>query len=176
MLHDFSCTHFLGTRAIQYYADFYLWEVFFNRRGKQIKQLVELGSGNGGFSTYLLLQCYQRGIEYCGFDKRKPTCEDSPIQLLLGLYNRIYQGDIFQELKYKVIELLVKNKPVILYCDNGDKPKEFKRFVPYLKSGDFVAVHDWGTEFKPEHIIYDNVTEILTDVDVGGITKFFMVV
>jgi cephalosporin hydroxylase len=168
---------FLGTAAIQRPVDFYLWEVFFNQNAKHIKQLVELGSGYGGFSVFLLLHCYQYNIEYAGFDMREPACHWRPVSKMLGLKEKIRIGDIFEEKKPEVIKFITSDQPIMLFCDNGNKIGEFREFVPFLKAGDFIAVHDWGTEFKPKDIIYDNVEEILTDISesIGSITRFFRV-
>jgi hypothetical protein len=37
-------------------------------------------------------------------------------------------------------------RPFVLYCDNGSKPLEVGTFAPALRPGDFLAVHDLGTE------------------------------
>ena len=68
-------------------------------------------------------------------------------------------------------------KPLILFCDNGNKKREFREFVPFLKSGDFVVVHDWGSEFLQKDVIYW-VNDLLGDVcdKFGSRTRFFEVV
>ena len=43
-------------------------------------------------------------------------------------------------------------KPLVLFCDNGNRPLEWNRFVPLLSTGDFAAVHDWGTEFHESNL------------------------
>ncbi len=43
-------------------------------------------------------------------------------------------------------------RPLVLYCDNGNKPLEVETFAPALRAGDFLAVHDLGTEIFPENI------------------------
>jgi len=52
----------------------------------------------------------------------------------------------------KLQVLLKQNRPAMLFADNGDKKVEFARYVPMLQSGDYVSVHDWGTEVWTEHI------------------------
>jgi len=40
-------------------------------------------------------------------------------------------------------------------CGSGNKPLEMQTFAPMLRTGDYVAVHDWGTE-----IGYDDIMAI----------------
>ena len=60
--------------------------------------------------------------------------------------------DVFED----VVEIASFFKhPVLLLCDNGNKPYEIVTYSPHLVPGDLVAVHDWGTEISessiPEH-------------------------
>lgn len=48
--------------------------------------------------------------------------------------------------------------PALVYCDGGDKPKEFGLYAPVIRSGDFIAAHDWDyggyarAEIKPSDV------------------------
>jgi len=175
-LHDLFHTSFLGTATIQYWADLFLWELFFKKHSLGIKQFVEFGTGYGGFSNYLLLQCRQRNIQFDTFDLNPPVNTWRNIPKLLGLEDCFHQGDIFEDQKNIVIELVSKSK-VMLFCDNGNKRREFKEFAPYLMPESFVVVHDWGSEFMQEDIIYDNIETILVEEceDLDSKTRFFYV-
>jgi hypothetical protein len=51
-----------------------------------------------------------------------------------------------------LIGLLSRPEKKFLYCDNGNKMKEINMYAQYLNPGDFLGVHDWGTEVFIEGI------------------------
>jgi len=53
--------------------------------------------------------------------------------------------------------------PFLLFCDDGDKPREFRTCVPWLWPGDLVAVYDWDMEFGVNDVqpVAVLVTELL---------------
>jgi hypothetical protein len=50
------------------------------------------------------------------------------------------------------VKQLIAEGPCYLYCDNGDKPKEFRTYAPLLASGSAVSVHDWTQEIQPADV------------------------
>jgi len=48
--------------------------------------------------------------------------------------------------------LLSQPAPRLLFCDNGNKRRELSEIACILAPGDFVAVHDWGSEAGPGDI------------------------
>lgn len=144
---DLFHTTFLGVTAVQQWTDLLLWEQFLNSQ-PGIRRIVELGTGSGGFAMFLALQARQRGISFTTVDKlEKPGACTTPIgQELLG--SRFRRLDIFGEGR-AVVEWLIREPeahPLVLFCDDGDKPREMREFAPICLPGDFVVVHDWGTE------------------------------
>ncbi|MBU0846561.1 hypothetical protein KKH23_05175, partial [Patescibacteria group bacterium] len=170
-----------GHKIAQYPVDLVLWDVFLHRR-VAIKSIVELGSAAFGLSLFLALQAKQRGMEFRTFDIRAHDNLDSPLSKLVGLRDNFVCGDIFGNVKYRLISLLVHElpHPVLLYCDDGDKPREFREFVPYLRVGDYVGVHDWGREIqlKDVSIFDDAVVSLYWEEwhEMGSITRFMKVV
>lgn len=144
---DLWHTYIFGMQAVQTYTDLYCWETFLNAH--RIYTLIELGSGSGAFSTWLYLQCVNRGATFYTFDKVRPPALDWEINKANGLAKRFYQGDIFSGAGLGAMRNMLPEvtRPALLYCDNGNKPKEFQTFVPMMQPGDFVVVHDYGTEF-----------------------------
>jgi hypothetical protein len=134
----------------QCWADLALWEKFLNKF--PIKSLIELGTGYCGMSTYLLLQGIQRDIKFLTFDIRESSKLNLPLSKFLGLKDHFAKADVFADKDKVVYAINHTPKPLLLFCDNGDKPKEFKMFVPLLASGDYVAVHDWPQEIKEEDV------------------------
>lgn len=144
---------FMGLKMQQEWQDFTIWEEFF--RSYPVKTFIELGTGNGGFSLYLALQCFHRGIQYHTFDNQKTFEFGAGLIADLishGAY-RFYFGDIFREMKPILADLIATQpKPLAIFFDDGNKPLEWATYAPLTKNGDYCIVHDWGTEFLPENM------------------------
>jgi hypothetical protein len=67
--------------------------------------------------------------------------------------------------------------PLLLFFDNGNKPKEVEIYSPYLKAGDIAVVHDWKSEIYMKDIPA-NWSMVFGSLclEVGGITRFFEVI
>ena len=154
---------FMGLPMSQEWQDIAIWEVFF--KTCQINTFVEFGTGNGGFSLLLALHCFHRGIEFHTFDNQKFF--DPSVGMLADLVNHsaynFHFCDIFKEGRQQVADLInTKEHPMAFFFDDGNKPLEWATFGPMTKPGDYCIVHDWGTEFKPEHVGNLSVVRILT--------------
>lgn len=138
---------FLGIQASQTWDDLHLWERFFNEH--PLRRVVELGTGNGGMAVFLTLQCVQRGVEFWTLDNQHWLDWTQGVPALLGMHSRSIVADLFKEGRARIEALLSSDEghPLCLFCDNGDKRREWREFVPLLRAGDFIAVHDWGVEF-----------------------------
>lgn len=145
-------TSFLGTRAVQRAVDFVVWEKLLNKY-EDMQAIMEFGTGRGAFSLYLLLQCLQRGMQFYTFDNRSiHEAVKVGLPAILDLTSHFCLGDIFGEEGMDIIGRALQQPfvhPLVLFCDDGDKPREFKTFVPLLSPGDIVGVHDWTEEFGP---------------------------
>lgn len=137
-LHDIGCT-FLGTNCSQSWADLQLWEMLLNEH-PELRSIVELGTGEAGFSRYLHLQAEARGLCFHTFDR---------IRMDRHRQSGFHKLDIFAN-PAKVAARL--RHPGVLFCDNGDKIREVQVFGPFLEPGDLLAVHDWGTEIFAKHV------------------------
>lgn len=98
--------------------------------------IIELGTGYGALSKFFSLFA-----PVVTFDVRNLGIKKHP-----GV--TFYHGDIFNQSVSGYIKSLIAGKRIFLFCDNGNKPREFKTFVPMLKPGDVVFVHDYGLEIK----------------------------
>lgn len=176
-LHTLWDTHFLGVQCVQQWADFLLWEKALNNH-RELKCMVELGTGRGGFSLYLLLQCVQRGMWFESWDTAPVPAVHTTVGGALGMEKHVRTGDIFGAGREAMAATLGNstNHPLLLFCDNGNKPREFAEFVPLLRPGDLVAVHDWGTEMNPPDIpdglVIDHMAELADRL--GAMTRFFV--
>jgi len=134
----------------QYWADLPVWENFLNDH-LDIMALIELGTFRAAMSVFLKVQCLAREMRFWTFDWHRPGELDSPIARALALDVNFVLGDYMKDAKDVLLGLLARldDKPLLLYVDGGNKPLEFVTFVPYLAAGDYVAVHDYATEFQP---------------------------
>jgi len=164
---------FGGVFAAQAWRDLALWEVFLSNYPSA--SLVELGTWRGGMALFLGSQCLLR---------------DMPFVTIEGNLGQVQRPDLIERVGGKLMELdllggdaaiqmkaLLEDlpKPVCLFCDNGDKRREWKAFVPLLESGDRIVVHDWGHEFFEQDV--DPVAEMVLKGEceaVGSITRFFI--
>lgn len=165
-LRSFKDVTFAGVGTLQLWADFYLWEKLLNI-SPEMKAVVELGTDRGGFSLYLQTQCDLRGMDFHTFDVLEPVAIDR-----LRNFHNLHIFLRHQE----VVKLLNSfGGPIILFCDNGNKPRELKTFSDKLPSGSVIAVHDWRTETMPADVP-DCLEEILGDLcdELGSATRLFM--
>lgn len=126
-----------GNRTQQEKQDLPIWEEVLS--GHPVELLVELGTGNGAFSGWLAGLCDQRDIEFLSFDRNVPFLSGPWFHHV----NLLDQSE-------KIIERF--RHPMLLWCDNGDKPREVELYAPFLERGDILAVHDWDTEISQADI------------------------
>jgi hypothetical protein len=129
--------------------------------------VFELGTWEGGFAWWLWAQCQVRGIEFGTFDAIQPN-QVLPAD---GSFTRL---DIFAESKslgarFRLLE------PCLVFCDNGNKPRELRTFAAELRHPDsLLVVHDWGTEMLPEDVP-DTVEMVYREFceELGSISRVF---
>jgi cephalosporin hydroxylase len=108
---------------------------------------IELGTDAGGFSAYLADTVAPWDGQVYTFDKERKF---NPL-LLDGAWPNLafIQTDILNDTE-NVGRLMLEPRRCLLYCDNGHKEKELSLYAPFLKRGDMIGTHDYGTEVKPE--------------------------
>jgi hypothetical protein len=154
---------FMGLQPIQNWDDFYLWDRFLMDR-PEIRSVIEIGTGGGGASLFLLMQSIARGFTFDTFDQfAAPAWILSPLAKRLELEKHFHVGDVWIAQKAEIHRLIgdPANHPMVLFCDGGDKPREFKEFGGLLHAGDYIVVHDWMNEFGPVDMKAVAVTELL---------------
>ena len=112
--------------------------------------VIELGTKNGGF-TEALQGATKDSAEIYSYDHIGYKVSGGFRENV-----RFIICDVLTEPVNSIVELCESDKKVLLYCDNGDKTREFELYTKYLKKGDMLGVHDWGTE-----ILYDSVKPYL---------------
>ena len=147
---------FMGGGMSQSYAAIYFFEYYFEAH--RFQYIVEIGSQKGALSTYFAnlagvtesvffdtFELYpdaawnQRIHEGCGHWFKKLS-EISP-------YINFYHQDTFSTESFNHIkENMDQFDSTFIFCDGGDKIKEFQMYAPLMKKGDRIGVHDWGLE------------------------------
>ena len=146
---------FMGGGMSQNYFAIPWFEYYFDIHN--FEYMVEFGSQKGTLSTYfanfaaitekMFFETYEfkpqqawakREWEGCGHWYEK-LAEISP-------YINFFHQDVFSEETQTHIKENVEQFKTFIFCDGGDKAREFNMYAPLLKSGDCIAVHDWEQE------------------------------
>lgn len=109
--------------------------------------IIELGAGNGALSVFFGLHCLGWTTVVDRPDHPYPPYPCLTEELHRRLRIRTERHDILCDVAAIRDLIMYTRPPVLVFCDNGDKPREFALYAPVLRSGDIIAVHDNGTEF-----------------------------
>ncbi len=145
-----SKTSFGGIEMAQSWCEFVLWEGLLN--DGDFNAIIELGTWQGGSSHWLFAQTRTRamirreaGRASTNFRTYDSVAPNAPVE---GFERK----DVFAAAE-EIIEFIHAYEPVVLFCDNGNKPRELRTFGTALRHPDSrVVVHDWGTEVMPEDV------------------------
>jgi hypothetical protein len=116
--------------------------------------LVELGTGSGVFSSWLA----ERVKWFATLDIRELNPQTPGFHRL----------NVWEDEDEIVALMAAAPRPFVLFCDDGNKALEVAKYAPALRVGDYLAVHDFGTE-----VIYSDIPPNYTLVHTGGLTGFF---
>lgn len=152
---------FMGGGMSQNYFAIPWFEYYFDTHN--FEYIVELGSQKGCLSTYfanfagITEQCFfetyeinpdkdwnTRKFEGCGHWFKK-LADMSP-------FVNYFHQDVFSNKTISHISENISQFKTFIFCDGGDKVEEFKTYAPLLKTGDCIAVHDWGHEIHKAQI------------------------
>jgi len=136
-----KCT-FLGKTMSQSFTSLFLWEKVLS--AIEFARLIELGTSNGILSLYFYLFCLNKDAAFYSFDNEKKYIRTRAGDLL-NFENTFRCCDVLKE-PAAAGNIIREEGRTVLFCDNGDKIREFALYAPYLKSRDLICVHDWGQE------------------------------
>tara|TARA_R100001443_G_scaffold12706_2_gene22413 strand:- start:3369 stop:4043 length:675 start_codon:yes stop_codon:yes gene_type:complete len=156
--------NFLAIPWFEYYLD-----------AHQFEYIAEFGSQKGCLSTYFANYAgitekvffdtfelfpdkdwWSRPNEGAGHWFKK-LAEISP-------YINYHHQDVFSKETIDHVSENIQEHKTFIFCDGGDKVKEFNTYAPLLKPGDCIAVHDWGVEIHM-HQIEDTIKKYNLEVD-----------
>lgn len=164
--------YFFGAECGQFDGAFEVWQEILDNYPS--RRIIELGTWKGGFSAFLLMQCKLRGMDFHTLDI-KDIIDNKEIIRYLGVREHFHNIDIFSDEGIGLVrDLIKKDGRTILFCDNGNKPKEFNTFAKFLKVNDIICVHDWGDEIHSGHIEQAVKDCNLKQIKLSAKTNFFL--
>jgi cephalosporin hydroxylase len=169
--YDPNIVTYMGVYMGQQWSDLELWERFFNLY--PVRCAVELGTSNGGFTLFMANQALRLGIPFHTFDNQAFIKLDVPLARTLPI--QFHHVDLFGDGADVLAGILADpdNHPLVLFCDDGDKPREWRTFGPLLGAGDYIAVHDYGSEFMPGDVGTLPVRPLMADRCARSITRWY---
>ncbi len=117
----------------------------------EIESFVELGMLEGGLSSILLGRTmFTKDFRYLGIENEMRFL-DLRVKAAGDWFERfdLLEADVFEDstVYYVKFWLGLSEDPSLIYCDNGNKPKELEWYAPILRKGDVIAAHDFGREY-----------------------------
>ena len=146
---------FMGAGMSQNYFAIPWFEYYFDANG--FEYIVEFGSQKGCLSTYfanfagitekVFFETYELFPDKDWYSRENEGAGHW-FEKLAGLSPHIncYHKDVFSDEVINHVKENISDLKTFIFCDGGDKVKEFNTYAPLLKSGDSIAVHDWGHE------------------------------
>jgi hypothetical protein len=107
------------------------------KKERDIKRVIEVGTGEGGFSQFLNGECLRREIEFRTFELYPEKC------------TACEKHDFTSELipnDEKVGEIISQEGRTVLLVDSADKAGDISKFAPHLKNKDIVMGHDYAKD------------------------------
>jgi len=129
----------------------------------RFKHILELGSGEGGFTAELAFFIQKQSLD-CSIvsldeDDRNNTKtfldelaeQDFPVQ---------FRQETFVDQPERLEKYFVRSGPVLVLCDTIKKWNELDIVANWLESGDYLMSHDWGNDPVSGGITEEQAKEI----------------
>lgn len=149
-LDDRQSIDIYGIHVVQSWYDLFFINCILQYEKPKFDLIVEFGAGIGASTLFLALS--SQGTTLHTFDKRPESKNPIYQKIKQVLPITHHQEDLFSEVVEKKIKKLLRSGKVLLYCDNGDKTREFNIYSKYLQRGDVIMAHDARVEIKMEDI------------------------
>lgn len=140
-----------------------------------IHSFFELGIDQGGLGTLMLLrQKYAKAFNYYGIEINEKRIHKNFRELAAGHENHIAYLDLFSLDGQDWFHSCLRDADlhVMVFCDDGNKPREAYDAALSLRYGDLILVHDIGSEFIPDRDRPPRTTRV-EDVWLVG-TRFYL--
>jgi len=112
-----------------------------------VKTFIELGAYMGGLTYDIITKHPELKVISFQIDPHELNSK------VVGM-PQIIIGDVFEQSSIETTRSAVQSTDGIsmVFCDNGNKIKEFDTYYPLLKSGDIILVHDYPGECPVEFV------------------------
>ena len=121
---------FAGIRTYQSWMDLWILNKALNYHKPEL--IIEIGTALGG--TALFFSNYAK-VHTWDINRSMTKTNDNIT---------FHHEDVFNSSNLEM--LLWDHRKKFLFCDGGNKIKEFNTFAKQLEVGDYVFVHDWNAE------------------------------
>lgn len=176
-----------GLHAGQSINIYNAYDIFFEKiknSDNQIKTIIELGTCCGGFTIFLRnhrllssdVELHTYDFTEWNLSGRDGALNDG--REIFKKYNiNFHLADIFSHETVDQIKSLIQRPGrSIVFCDGGDKKREFNLFAPFLKNGDIILAHDYidtneNFEKNFKNKIWDG--HEISDSDIDAVCKIY---
>lgn len=139
----------------------------FTNSGRKIGRIIEIGTAHGGLAVLFGLFARAYGCEFITYDiADTPDYKD----LFSRLSVDFRLQDVFAD-KDRLEKDIQKEGATILFCDGGNKIREFNEFALYLKAGDIIVAHDYSKDAEYYDSISHNNIWSFFEIDYASIQK-----
>ena len=108
------------------------------------ENIIEIGTYKGGLSVLFALYSISKNNFFVTYDI-KDCVTNLNLFNVLNINRRI--ADVFKaETTQEIISHIKRKGTTVLFCDGGNKIKEFNLFSSFLKQGDFILAHDYAKD------------------------------
>lgn len=121
-----------------------------------IQAVVELGTWKGGLGVMLATAAYLGKWSYVGIESNDTIINRDFTQVVMDAgepeWADLWVADVFDPATIARVSARIAKRPApaLIYCDDGDKPRELRTYAPALRLGDYIAAHDYPWEVKVE--------------------------
>jgi len=111
---------------------------FFSK--EKFKAIIEIGTGNGIFSTYIAKQAKEIGASFITYDIKSIA---QKIRKQLTDLGCIVITDDMNNHRKEIIAMIQKPERCLLLIDGADKTEPVEFFLEFLKKDDILLSHDY---------------------------------
>jgi hypothetical protein len=142
----------------------------------EIVSFVEIGLMEGGLASLMLSRViFGESFRYLGIENEQKFLGPRFLVASAWFGNfEILDADAFEQDTVMTVSKWIRKGvgPALIYCDDGDKPKELELYKSILRDGDLIAAHDLGHEFEIEDLQTEGLKPIesrwLTDTHIAA--------
>ncbi len=140
-----------GKPCQQSFISFGIYEQVIKNAPSPLRWICELGTGSGITSLYLATHAYFLDVPFWTFDIHRLFGRQTET-LLNACHANIVNMDCLSDEGVEKVKQCGLPTPGLLFCDNGNKKAEVRKFAPLLGKGSILIAHDWGKEVTKDDV------------------------